>query len=147
MIIQDQRNSPSFIYHYCSMESFSKIIENREIWVTPAVKMNDITEGSWITALLRRYAQENLSSTQKDLDFANAILEFIAINSYPLYMTCFSQNKDLLSQWRGYADAGKGISIGFKLNSFSIPIIDNNWISKFRHGKYYLCKVQYVDYN
>ena len=147
MIIQDQRNSPSFIYHYCSMESFSKIIENREIWVTPAVKMNDITEGSWITALLRRYAQENLSSTQKDLDFANAILEFIAINSYPLYMTCFSQNKDLLSQWRGYADAGKGISIGFKLNSFSIPIMDTNWISKFRHGKYYLCKVQYVDYN
>lgn len=91
MIIQDQRTRPSLIYHYCSMESFSKIIENREIWVTPSVKINDITEGNWITALLKRYEQENLSSTQEDLDFANAILESIEINSYPIYGVLFSK--------------------------------------------------------
>ena len=32
----------------------------------------------------------------------------------PLYTVCFSGNGDLLSQWRGYADDGKGVAIGFK---------------------------------
>lgn len=29
------------------------------------------------------------------------------------YVVCFSEKMDCLSQWRGYADDGKGISIGF----------------------------------
>ena len=29
------------------------------------------------------------------------------------YVACFSEKKDCLSQWRGYADDGRGISIGF----------------------------------
>lgn len=29
------------------------------------------------------------------------------------YVACFSEKMDCLSQWRGYADDGKGISIGF----------------------------------
>lgn len=29
------------------------------------------------------------------------------------YICCFSENGDLLSQWRGYADDGRGISLGF----------------------------------
>jgi hypothetical protein len=30
------------------------------------------------------------------------------------FVFCLSESKDLLSQWRGYADDGKGISIGFR---------------------------------
>lgn len=29
------------------------------------------------------------------------------------YVACFSERKDCLSQWRGYADDRQGISIGF----------------------------------
>lgn len=32
------------------------------------------------------------------------------------YVTCFSEKGDLLSQWRGYANDAKGISIGFDKN-------------------------------
>ena len=32
------------------------------------------------------------------------------------YVVCFSKEKDLLSQWRGYADNGKGCAIGFSLD-------------------------------
>lgn len=28
-------------------------------------------------------------------------------------VACFSERKDCLSQWRGYADDGKGMAIGF----------------------------------
>lgn len=30
-----------------------------------------------------------------------------------LYAACFSEEKDLLSQWRGYANNGAGVAIGF----------------------------------
>lgn len=32
------------------------------------------------------------------------------------YVTCFSYQNDLLSQWRGYADDGRGAAIGFDLD-------------------------------
>ena len=32
------------------------------------------------------------------------------------YVTCFSYQDDLLSQWRGYADDGRGAAIGFDLD-------------------------------
>lgn len=41
----------------------------------------------------------------------------------PIYTTCFSEDGDLLSQWRGYAADGTGIAIGFKkeyLNKWKI---------------------------
>lgn len=34
------------------------------------------------------------------------------------YIACFSEDGDLMSQWRAYADDGNGIAVGFKL---SIP--------------------------
>jgi len=33
-------------------------------------------------------------------------------------MLCFSKSPDLLSQWRGYADNGKGVCIGFNRDYF-----------------------------
>lgn len=35
------------------------------------------------------------------------------------YVACFSENKDQLSQWRGYADNGAGIAVGFSRESFA----------------------------
>jgi hypothetical protein len=34
-------------------------------------------------------------------------------NIFPTYISCFSKDKDSLSQWRGYGDDGRGIAIGF----------------------------------
>ena len=39
------------------------------------------------------------------------------------YVTCFSEQKDLLSMWRGYGDNGKGIAIGFS----------NDWLKQFNN--------------
>jgi hypothetical protein len=41
-------------------------------------------------------------------------------NDYSLdfYVTCFSEYGDLLSQWRGYANDGNGVAIGFNTDIF-----------------------------
>jgi hypothetical protein len=138
---------PDIIYHYCSMESFVKIIENKELWLSSSTKMDDLAECQWLLSLVARYAQENLSSSPEDIQFANSMLNVITLNSPPSYMVCFSQDMDRLSQWRGYADEGKGVAIGFKLSSFEKILIDNVNFKKLpRQNEYYLCKVIYSNY-
>ena len=39
------------IYHYCSMETFLKIIHSKTLWLTSVEKMNDFAEASWFTHL------------------------------------------------------------------------------------------------
>ena len=48
-----------------------------------------------------------------------------------VYISCFSKKQDLLSQWRAYADDGRGVSIGFDLNK--LVIADNFWIENIEY--------------
>ena len=55
------------------------------------------------------------------------------------YICCFSGDGDLLSQWRAYADDGKGISIGFKksgikefLKGIEVELFDIEYIKKIK---------------
>ena len=144
---QQQGPRPDVIYHYCSMESFIKIIENKELWLSSSTQTNDIAECRWLFSLVVRYVQENFSNSPEDIQFANSMLDMIALNSSPSYIACFSQDMDRLSQWRCYADEGKGVAIGFKLSSFENTLIGSVDFKKFpRQDKYYLCKVIYANY-
>ena len=35
------------LYHYCNLDVFQKIIENKEIWLSEATTTNDSTELLW----------------------------------------------------------------------------------------------------
>lgn len=111
------------IYHYCSMETFNKIIKNKTLRLSDITKSNDSQEKLWIYNNLEK-AMENafksmhltikpqdsdgigsyISTTKKELD------EVIHQESL---VVCFSKKGDLLSQWRGYANDGCGFAIGF----------------------------------
>lgn len=137
---------PDMIYHYCSMDSFSKIIQSKELWINSYTKMNDSTEGTLIVTALNKYILDNLSSIHEDFDFYKNLLEFINEKSPHIYLSSFSQDRDLLSQWRAYADDGKGIAIGFPLNSFNVRIIENRLEDYCCYDQYYMYKVQYTNY-
>lgn len=72
----------------------------------------------------------------------NIILEkFQDINVRP-FIFCLSERGDLLSQWRAYANDGKGISIGFERSAFHL----NNLPPQLSDEKIinpYLFKVEY----
>ena len=100
---------PEVLYHYCSWGTFENIIKHRTIRFSDVMKSKDTRE---IVYLFERYLErqgKKEESISKDL-FEREVRRDLKGQTY--YTFCLSKEKDLLSQWRGYAPNG-GISIGF----------------------------------
>jgi len=101
------------IYHYASLDTLISIVENQTLYSTNIYFLNDKKEYNYgVDLILSRITvlkecglnQEILNSLEKHINI---------IYKSERYATCFSKNGDLLSQWRAYANYGKGVSIGF----------------------------------
>lgn len=120
------------IYHYCTVGAFLSIIQNKCIRLSDLNKTNDYMEKRWsskyIEIILKdqlneyklsfdlndRYIYKENSSTY--LDYYNNEMNKILFDNRPILSTCFSEEKDKLSQWRAYGQDGEGLSIGFNYN-------------------------------
>lgn len=131
---------PKTLYHYCSLETFISIIRNSSIWLSDVKKSNDSKELIWLRQHYYNYILDKYCHTD-DADI-KSICEIILslspqdglkicpswllpssgetakqildiFNSFRVFTFCLSQHADSLGQWRGYADAGQGIAIGF----------------------------------
>jgi len=102
---------PPKLYHYCSIESFYKIINSQSIWLSNSSQLNDSKESVWI----ERYFDsiEEKFSEKKYGNIFEIALQVYEWNKRPPFVFCFSRKKDSLSQWRAYSDDGHGVAIGF----------------------------------
>lgn len=72
---------------------------------------NDYLEGRLVSQAINRLADEehlgrdDRESLQRAIDLLEQVTEGFCF--------CLSEEDDLLSQWRGYADDGRGVAIGF----------------------------------
>ena len=125
-----ENKSCDIVYHYCNMDTFNKIISNKELWLTDITKSNDSIKIFWIKDSIKNiFIEEYDKSFLNKILFKNTVIEvfdtylndFFDDNNMPYYffVCCFSEEGDLLSQWRGYADDGKGIAIGFDAHILS----------------------------
>ena len=132
--------SPKTVYHYCSVETFMKIIQNATLRATNIRKSNDYTEIINTIDVFRmatRKAMYKYRVNNPDdyifgefddlVDTDELIKRAIDKATCSYYCTCFSEARDLLSQWRGYADDGRGVAIGFD-DSFFIRATDYRYI-------------------
>lgn len=98
------------LYHYCPTEAFHSIISNKEIRLTSLSLSSDTMEGQLVTELLCELARKD----NMDSNYIDRIKEAASLlNKLDGLGFCLSEKKDLLSQWRGYANDACGISIGF----------------------------------
>jgi hypothetical protein len=106
------------LYHYCSNSTFLSIISGQNIRASEFSLSNDHLEGKWSRNLLEQFCIERkmYPVTQSLLleRFDNYLLQYFSAVGF-----CLSEHGDLLSQWRGYADDGHGVSIGFESSFFS----------------------------
>lgn len=106
---------PGYIYHYASNEGFLGITQTKTLWASKLHYLNDSTEFAYAIGLIR----ENLDNRLKHEhgpwnEFYGLVLERMrSIENVHIFVACFSEVGDLLSQWRGYCPNSIGYSIAF----------------------------------
>ena len=127
------------VYHYCSLEAFKSIIENECLWLCDIQKSNDSQECIYFDEVMSETIQQRIADLQNsaevnsadlaDLQKMKEIIEGHQFEQIPFYVCSFSRDGDLLSQWRGYADDGFGIALGFDASCLNAKngIIENHF--------------------
>lgn len=109
------------IYHYCYPEAFVHIVTSRAIWHSAYNVLNDSMEREWGYSIFTKAAKRLPREVDRSfVDRIDAIIK--AVNSYSVAMiACYSLDADVLSQWRAYADSGRGFAIGFSSQFMQMP--------------------------
>lgn len=117
------------LYHYASNQKGLGILSSKSIRLSDIRKSNDYKELTLlfpdifdeILVLFKKspfefkYEGQNGEEALKSLlnITCHMIYDNIKCGDFSNFVFCFSEQCDLLSQWRGYAYDGQGISIGF----------------------------------
>lgn len=129
---------PEILYHYCSVDTFVKIVQNRTLRLSEIAKSNDSMECQWVEKevvppILRRELSRAFETFGVKLDSkkeTQLLEETSRFFCWPfgneidnqakkfVFALCLSEEPDLLSQWRGYATDGYGVSVGFDTDLF-----------------------------
>ncbi len=135
---------PDLLWHYTSVNGFQNIVRGK-VYLSCLDRMNDSREGKWLSSHLR------------DMVFPLNTSVVSAMFSPPYgrdpvgttFAFSLSQESDLLSQWRAYANGGRGLAIGFdgtKLRAASRPI--TQWESmcyESEDNRTTFCQVEYLE--
>ncbi|HBB29910.1 MAG TPA: hypothetical protein DC000_11840 [Clostridiales bacterium] len=110
------------LYHYCSLKNFYNIMESRKIWLNDALQTNDSAEMKLVISKLIKILKDKIDMKEIDLEnffnqFENVYSSIIS-NFFKPHIACFSDDGDMLNQWRCYGNNGQGIAIGFNLDYF-----------------------------
>lgn len=107
------------IYHYTTPEKFLSIVNNQSFYFTNLNYLNDRKEFHHGVDLILQVIDGLSSNDVTKIIFEKIKNNIQYIHKSARYVSCFSCNGDLLSQWRAYANQGKGISIGFDITSIN----------------------------
>ncbi|HEV7744142.1 MAG TPA: DUF2971 domain-containing protein [Pyrinomonadaceae bacterium] len=121
--------APDTLYHYTGLDAFRSIITHRILWLSDIAKMNDAKERLWISEVFERVWRTR-SESGVGVDEARHYFHDFQLDDTPVFITCFSEDGDLLSQWRAYTDDGRGVAIGFRTPRLGFPI-ESRFIDEF----------------
>lgn len=131
------------VYHYCSLDTFHKILQSGCIRLSEIDKSNDSREITWLRdyieyAFREQYRAESAHAAEglpKEALY-NALLGemldyyFGEERPYNFLVACFSQKADVLSQWRGYADDARSVCVGLSQQALQALIEDALWMKE-----------------
>ena len=113
------------LFHYTTVPGFNGILGHSCLWATDTRYLNDLEEYRHGVALFQEELKK-VAEKREDHDFLVNYPECIddllnvetRLDGKHTYCVSFTENGDLLSQWRGYAGNG-GLSIGFDPGSLT----------------------------
>jgi hypothetical protein len=115
-----ESRSVSRLYHYTDLAGLNGILSTNDLWLTHLQFSNDdeeMTHGQNIVAQILKTRKEQADPAQATyLEMIQKILEEPLAGG--VYICCFCEKDNLLSQWRGYAANGTGVSIELAHQNF-----------------------------
>ncbi len=119
MLTQDSQlsnlQSDALLYHYTTQRGLLGIAESRSLWASSVHHLNDASEFRHALQLAKTTIQNRLrdatsahTTLLRELDF-----RLWSIRNVHVFVCCFSEVGNLLSQWRAYCREGQGYSLGF----------------------------------
>lgn len=99
------------VYHYCSLDSFIKIVEGKSLKFSDIKKSNDNKEVEFLWQCYLDYIEKN----SKNNPCVNSSIHFFKeeqMKTTDFLVCCFSKCNDAVHLWNCYAN--KGVAIGFK---------------------------------
>lgn len=125
----DLARDPGRLWHYTDAGGLSGIVESEGLWATNTRFLNDATELGYGLQLAGEFIR-TYSSTARLTPEASAFLRGLADpeqadvtgflrRNLDVYVACFCEDGDLLSQWRAYAgtDTAGGYALSFETGS------------------------------
>ena len=112
------------IYHYTTADGLKGIIEKNELWASSAFFLNDSAEITYGYGVLKDVLDVWLAKDRPQESITIRLVQDLRkafgeepLNKgviRPIYLACFCEDDNLLSQWRTYGQSG-GYSLGFKV--------------------------------
>lgn len=143
---------PKELFHYCSNSKCFSILESKTIRLSDIQKSNDYKELCLffpkIFSVLERLYREKPFSFKCSGKIGIRAFEILLNDSYDYwydsfstgdfsnFVLCLSEKSDSLSQWRGYADNGKGCCIGFDKNLLKDYCLSTNNVLRLEKVTY-----------
>lgn len=112
---------PKTLWHYTSFRGLQGIVSSKSIWATEYRFLNDRKEFLHAKGLAETLIDEEPEFGDKGYPAREILRKFVvgALNTGYLHeerlrvmVASFTEEGDQLSQWRGYADGSRGVSIG-----------------------------------
>ncbi len=114
------------IYHYTDLRSALAIIESGHFWFTERAHLNDTLELQYGLRIGHEMFEEAVRKAGPTVpqQVADHLMGEIGIGliEYGFRVASFSSVPDDMSQWRSYADDGRGVCLGFSVQALDMRI-------------------------
>ncbi|MGW8194900.1 MAG: DUF2971 domain-containing protein [Desulforhopalus sp.] len=104
------------LYHYTTLTGLRGIVGSQTLWASDIRYMNDSAELKHAADLISTEVHKRIGEGSAKADLLGQFVDWIAhriTNGHLLFAASFRSHGNLLSQWRGYSEHGKGVSLGF----------------------------------
>jgi len=124
--VEIRRNSylmPEVLHHYTNVIGLKGIAFDGEIWLSDFRSTNDPTEGIYAKSLIKELFEKKFSFLVEETQIPDDDELFHESVFNRVFIGCFTENPDQLSQWVHYGAHGTGYCIGIDTNS----LISQQW--------------------
>jgi hypothetical protein len=107
---------PPILYHYTTPAGLLGIIDKKEIWASHTQYLNDQREFQHAVGIIQQEiaAMKKVRQHDQHRDLLDEMASVLKDSGSVNVCVCsFSEDGDILSQWRAYSGGGAGFSIGF----------------------------------